>query len=155
MSDGEEEAYGDPHNVLDESDSDYDAPIVATKERGYNKKNKIILDSDSEEDKKTWSNYMIHRFLSMDYDFVEAIADLQPLTQTMEPKFFYLLLLGVIPKGTPYLQIIPFKRDDWEAEYIHHSPTEIHNRTIENSNKFRTVEGGVYKKYFWSKRKYK
>ena len=48
------------------------------------------FDTLSEEDKKTWSNYMIHRFLSMDYDFVEAIADLQPLTQTMEPKFFYL-----------------------------------------------------------------
>ena len=28
----------------------------------------------SEEDKKTWSNYMIHRFLSMNYDFVDLIA---------------------------------------------------------------------------------
>ena len=85
-----------------------------------------------------------------------GIIDSDKVTNSgLIPFFLRKDFLGVIPKGTPYLQIIPFKRDDWEAEYIHHSPTEIHNRTIENSNKFRTVEGGVYKKYFWSKRKYK
>ncbi len=38
--------------IIIESDSDSDIPVVATKKRGYGSKNKIILDSDSEEEKK-------------------------------------------------------------------------------------------------------
>ena len=64
----------------------------------------------SEEDKKTWSNYMIHRFLSMNYDFVDLIAQVQPLTQTMEPEIFYKLLIGLIPSGRYYFRYIIVKR---------------------------------------------
>ena len=31
----------------------------------------------SEEDKKTWSNYMVHRFLSMNMDWIELVNELQ------------------------------------------------------------------------------
>ena len=30
----------------------------------------------SDADKKTWSNYMVHRFLSMNLDWVDIISDL-------------------------------------------------------------------------------
>lgn len=63
--------------------------------------------------------------------------------------------LGVVPAGTPYMQIFPFKREDWEAEYIVHSPKEIMERHKYTVDTFRTKEGGVYKKSFWSRRKYK
>lgn len=70
------------------------------------------FDKLSEEDLKTWSNYMIHRFLSMNYDFVETIAQFQSLTQTMEPKFYYLFMIGVLPKGKQYLRYIKGKGEE-------------------------------------------
>jgi len=66
----------------------------------------------SEEDKKTWSNFMIHRFLSMNYDYVELVAEIQPLTQTLTPELFYKVLIGFIPKGKVFLRYIKGKADD-------------------------------------------
>lgn len=70
------------------------------------------FDKLSDEDLKTWSNYMIHRFLSMNYDFVETIAQFQALTQTMEPKLYYLFMIGVLPKGKQYLRYIKGKSEE-------------------------------------------
>jgi hypothetical protein len=72
----------------------------------------------SEEDKKTWSNYMIHRFLSMNYDFVDMIAQFQPLTQTLEPELFYKLLIGTIPSGRYYFRYIKGKSEETSDETI-------------------------------------
>ena len=68
-------------------------------------------DNLSEGDKKTWSNYMIHRFLSMNPDWVDTISELQPLTQVLEPPILYKLLIGLIPKGRYYLKYVKGKRD--------------------------------------------
>lgn len=76
------------------------------------------FDNLSEEDKKTWSNYMVHRFLSMNFDFVDIVAEFQPLTQTMEPKLFYLLMIGIIPKGKYYLRYIKGKSEETADEKI-------------------------------------
>ena len=38
------------------------------------------FDKLEEGDLKTWSNYMIHRFLSMNSDWIEVLAELQPYT---------------------------------------------------------------------------
>jgi len=69
-------------------------------------------DKLSEGDKKTWSNFMIHRFLSMNYDYIELISEIQPLTQTLPPDLFYKLLIGIIPKGKVYLRYIKGKYED-------------------------------------------
>lgn len=61
---------------------------------------------------------MIHRFLSMNFDFVETIAQFQPLTQTMEPKLYYLLMIGVIPKGKYYLRYIKGKGEEVANEKL-------------------------------------
>lgn len=55
-------------------------------------------------DKKSWSNYMIHRFLSMNSDWIEVLSEIQPYTQVLEPKQLYLVLIGIIPKGKYYLK---------------------------------------------------
>ena len=61
---------------------------------------------------------------------------------------------GVIPAGTPYAQIMPFKREDWESEIITKTPQEIITANVENSKKYRIPDGGVYKDSVWSKRTY-
>ena len=68
-------------------------------------------DKLEESDKKTWSNYMIHRFLSMNPDWIETISEIQPFTQTLEPKQLYQLLIGLLPKGRYYLKYTKGKKE--------------------------------------------
>jgi len=61
---------------------------------------------------------------------------------------------GIIPAGTPYAQMIPFKREDWSSSYLtpdHHSMIKSN---MENSKKYRVPNGGIYKNKIWSKRSY-
>jgi hypothetical protein len=87
---------------------------------------------------------------------VGGIIDSDTVTNSgLIPFFIKEGFTGVVPAGTPYLQIIPFKRDDWESEIIFHTGPEIFKKHKETSDTFRTPEGGVYKKDFWHRRKYK
>ena len=56
----------------------------------------------SEEDKKTWSNYMVHRFLSMKMEWVELVNVLQKYN--LKPKDLYKLYTNVLPKGKQWLR---------------------------------------------------
>ena len=58
----------------------------------------------SEEDKKTWSNYMIHRFLSMKMEWVEVVNEFQKYK--LQPKDLYKLYTNVLPKGKQWLKYI-------------------------------------------------
>ena len=69
-------------------------------------------DSLEDADKKTWSNYMVHRFLSMNPDWIEVLSEIQPYTQVLEPKQLYLSLIGIIPKGRYFLKYTKGKKDN-------------------------------------------
>ena len=56
----------------------------------------------SDEDKKTWSNYMTHRFLSMKMEWVELVNELQKYN--LKPKELYKLYTNVLPKGKQWLK---------------------------------------------------
>ena len=56
----------------------------------------------SEDDKKTWSNYMVHRFLSMKMEWVELVNELQKYN--LKPKDLYKLYTNVLPKGKQWLK---------------------------------------------------
>jgi len=57
---------------------------------------------------------------------------------------------GVIPKGTPLFQILPFKRDNWEME-VDDSEKEIERHTFA-AEKRRTRIHGYYKWFAWRKK---
>jgi len=76
------------------------------------------FDKLSEEDMKSWSNFMINRFLSMKPEWVELIATLLPLTQTLQPKEMYKLYISVIPKGKQFLKYTKGKAQDKYEEFI-------------------------------------
>jgi hypothetical protein len=61
---------------------------------------------------------------------------------------------GVIPAGTIYAQIIPFKREDWEIEKVVHTQEAITERHQGQANKFRVPEGGAYKKTVWKRKSF-
>ena len=61
---------------------------------------------------------------------------------------------GTIPAGTPYMQMIPFLRENWESEIVKETLTEISIEKYENMKKYRQPDGGVYMKEVWEPRKY-
>lgn len=70
------------------------------------------------------------------------------------PFFFVKDWTGVIPAGTPYMQMMPFKREDWSSEYVKESGLSLVKKNMANSEKYRVPNGGVYLKDVWEKRKY-
>jgi hypothetical protein len=62
--------------------------------------------------------------------------------------------VGVLPAGTPYAQMMPFKREDWSSEYVKEPGTVLMSKNAKNSQKYRVPNGGVYLKDVWEKRKY-
>jgi len=75
-------------------------------------------DTLEDSDKKTWSNYMIHRFLSMNPDWIQVLSEIQPYTQVLEPKALYLALIGLLPKGKYYLKYIKGKGETKYEKFI-------------------------------------
>jgi hypothetical protein len=61
---------------------------------------------------------------------------------------------GIIEAGTPFTQLLPFKRDDWKSEIVEKSALEIFKDNRANSKKYRVPNGGFYQKSVWSRRKY-
>lgn len=71
------------------------------------------------------------------------------------PFFINESFVGIIPAGTPYMQVIPFKRDEWDSEIEMSDPT-IENISKNNmTKKLRVSRGGVYFREFWNKKKYR
>ena len=58
----------------------------------------------SDEDKKTWSNYMINRFLSMKSDWIELINEVQ--RYPLQPKELYKVYTSILPKKKQWLRYI-------------------------------------------------
>jgi hypothetical protein len=59
---------------------------------------------------------------------------------------------GLIPKGTPIAQVIPFKRESWKMEFGNQKDVE---QQINIGNKLSTVFFNRYKNMFWNKKEYK
>ncbi len=62
----------------------------------------------TESDKKTWSNYMINRFLSMKMEWTDFVNEIQKLK--LAPRQLYLVYSNVLPKGKQYLKYIKKKK---------------------------------------------
>ena len=75
-------------------------------------------DTLSESDRKSWSNYMVLRFISMKPDWIELVSDIQPYIQELPPKTLYAALIGVLPKGKNYLKYIKGKAEDKYEKWL-------------------------------------
>ena len=62
---------------------------------------------------------------------------------------------GILPAGTPYAQMLPFKREHWNSELQDSiGYQEMVDKNMKNSDKYRVPDGGVYQKEVWERRKY-
>lgn len=74
---------------------------------------KKYFDKLSDGDKKTWSNFMINRFLSMNPDWTEIIAQLDPITTgaQLKPELVYKMYINIIPKSRTFLRYIKGRKE--------------------------------------------
>ena len=83
--------------------------ITATQNPNY-------WDEISDEDKKSWSNYMVNRFLSMNSDWMELVNELQKYN--LQPKELYKLYTNILPKGKRWLRYMKGKNDMDYPEWL-------------------------------------
>ena len=62
---------------------------------------------------------------------------------------------GTLPAGTPYMQVLPFKREDWEHKIELLDQSTMYDKMVNNMKFYRQPDGGVYKNSVWSMREYR
>lgn len=68
-------------------------------------------DELSEEDKKTYSPYMVNRFLSMKIEWIDFINNVQKYWSELAPREHYKIYSTVLPKRKQYLKYIKKEND--------------------------------------------
>lgn len=72
------------------------------------------------------------------------------------PFFWRKGVTGVLPAGTPYAQIFPFRREHWVAEYdTSLAQQEMSEKNKASSARYRQPDGGVYLNEIREPRKYR
>ena len=74
----------------------------------------------SDDDKKSWSNYMVNRFLSMKMDWVEIVNEIQ--RYPLQPKELYKVYTDILPKKRQWLKYVKgdkkMKYPKWVYEIV-------------------------------------
>ena len=85
---------------------------------------------------------------------VPAIVDTDRSTlELVFPMWIKAGFEGIVEKGTPMIQIIPFKRDDWDSTFDYYEDEE-YSKVVEEKN-FNGTMIGHYLKNHHSKKKFK
>jgi hypothetical protein len=81
-------------------------------------KNPKYFETLSESDKKSWSNYMVCRFLSMQPELVEYLNDLQRYSGILQPKDYYKVLIEIVPNGRAFYPYIKSKSEKYNSDLL-------------------------------------
>ena len=108
------------------SATDIDGNIVSKSKGLFDHINQIregrdpkYFDTLTEDDVKSWSNYMVCRFLSMQPDIIDRVNEIQIYASVLAPREFYQLCLAIVPRGRSYFPYIKGKKNGkWETELI-------------------------------------
>ena len=110
-----------------------------------NVQNQNYWENITDADKKTWSNYMVHRFLSMKMDWVELVNELQKYN--LKPKELYKLYTNVLPKGKQWLKYIKgvsdMKYPNWLVNLIVNENKVSKKEAVDAIDMYYLTEGGM------------
>jgi len=85
---------------------------------------------------------------------VSAVVDTDKSTlELVFPMWIKKDFQGIVEKGTPMIQVIPFKRDDWESTFNYYEDEEYRNIVVEKN--FNGTILGHYLKNHHSKKRFK
>jgi hypothetical protein len=69
------------------------------------------FDKISDADKKSWSNFMVCRFLSMQPELIDTLNHVQKYGGVLSPKEFYKVLIAFVPKRKAFYPYIKSKSE--------------------------------------------
>jgi hypothetical protein len=101
-----------------------------------------------------WSSFITHPigYQNLPFRAISGIVDTDILeTDINTPILIKKGFEGIIEKGTPMFQIIPFKRENWESDFILQQP----NKSFLNAEKLSTKIISSYGRHLRSKKSYK
>jgi len=75
------------------------------------KYDKEYFDNLSESDRKTFSTYMINRYLSMNPDWLSIVSMIQKISYDVSPEALYKIYGNIIPKGRTFLKYVKGKKE--------------------------------------------
>ena len=103
------------------------------------------FDTLSVDDRKSWSNYMVNRFLSMKMEWVELVNELQKYK--LEPKELYKLYINILPKGKQWLKYTKGRNDmdypQWLINIVANDMEVSKQEAKEAIDMYYLTEGGM------------
>ena len=94
------------------------APWLWTKDLLTSQKKR--LEDYEEYEVKSWSNYMINRFLSMKSDWIEVVNEVQKYP--LSPKELYRVYRDILPRRNQFLKYVKGKKnmnyEEWVIELV-------------------------------------
>ena len=69
-------------------------------------------------DKRSWSSYMINRFLSMNPHYIELVDYFQRYSSILEPNEYFKLLASSLPRKKTYNKYIKADKEDKYEEWL-------------------------------------
>ena len=103
------------------------------------------FDTLSVDDRKSWSNYMVNRFLSMKIEWVELVNELQKYK--LEPKELYKLYINILPKGKQWLKYTKGRNDmdypQWLINIVTNDMEVSKQEAKEAIDMYYLTEGGM------------
>ncbi len=109
--------------------------------------NKTYWKRISDEDKKTWSNFMVNRFLSMNSNWIELVNEVQQYD--LPPEILYKLYIDILPKRKVWLKYIKGRKQmleypRWALDIIS-THYQVNLQEAKNyAEMFLLTEGGAY-----------
>jgi len=110
------------------------------------KKTENYFDILTDEDKKTFSNFMVNRFLSMDMNLVVAIDQIQKHSVGLKPKDYYRVLREVVPDSRAFHKYIKSDEGKYNPDLVnlvasHYEVSKLHAE--EYIDVFKSTEKGT------------
>jgi hypothetical protein len=121
---------------------------------GHNPTNFVWNNQVSLQTPHGYSCLITHPFNRFDLPFTTLTGvvdtDTNPMNKGKLPFYLKKDFEGIIPRGTPIYQILPFKRENWKSK----KDEEMHSLAAALTDKARSVGQGFYKKTGWSRKVY-
>jgi hypothetical protein len=144
----------------------YDSPFSIESDHAAEQTDEVEIDKDYDEQPHKWINrweiktpkgyscLFIHPLERTELPFYSFSGIVDTDKHPLVVNFPFVIkkgFSGLIPAGTPIIQIIPFKRDKWESVIV---DDREYNRDVEEY-KVQNPPFGWYKRNWWTKKEYR
>ena len=101
------------------------------------KQTKGYWNSLNETEKKQWSNYMIHRFLSMKMEWIDVVNEVQ--RYNLKPKDLYKLYIDILPKKKEWLKYVKGKKNMKHPKWLLEVVAKHYESSLKEAQEYAEV----------------